>query len=84
MAAKQTEKARKDSIHPNFRMIEVVDTKGNKFNIASAYSQDVLKLDIDTSTHPAWTKELNYVNKDAGKVAQFNKKFSGLSFSSKK
>ncbi len=76
--------AGKDSIHKNFRMIEVTDTGGNKFNLASCYSQDSMQLEVDPSKHPAWTNELNYVDMNAGNVAKFNTRFAGLNFGSKK
>ena len=38
---------------------------------------DVLKLDIDPKTHPAWTGQHRIVD-SGGQVARFNKRFAGL------
>jgi len=80
MATAKSEKSRKNSIHKNFRLIEIVDTKGGSYKLASTFGQDVMKLDIDVNTHPAWTQETGYVNMSEGKVAKFNDRYSGLSF----
>jgi large subunit ribosomal protein L31 len=70
----------KGSLHPNYREITVEMTNGTKFKTRSTVSTDILKLDIDPATHPAWTKEANYVNTKATEVSKFNNKFKGLSF----
>jgi large subunit ribosomal protein L31 len=70
----------KGSFHPNYREITVEMTNGTKFKTRSTVSTDILKLDIDPTTHPAWTKEANYVNTKATEVSKFNNKFKGLSF----
>lgn len=70
----------KSSLHPNYREITVEMTNGTKFKTRSTVSNDLLKLDIDPTTHPAWTKDANYVNTKATEVSKFNNKFKGLSF----
>lgn len=70
--------SKKSSIHPKFRFIDVVETSGNTFKVASCYGQDTLTLSIDPRTHPAWTKELGYIDQKAGNVAKFNDRFGGL------
>lgn len=70
----------KKSLHPNYREITVEMTDGTKFKTRSTFSNDHLKLDVDPTTHPAWTKEANYVNTKATEVSKFNDKFKGLSF----
>ena len=70
----------KSSIHPNYKELTVEMTDGTKFKTRSTYSGDYIKLDIDPKTHPAWTKEANYVNTKATEVSKFNNKFKGLSF----
>ncbi len=74
----------KSSTHPNYKEVTVEMTDGTKFKTRSTYSGDYLKLDIDPKTHPAWTKEANYVNAKATEVSKFNDKFKGLSFGTKK
>ena len=59
-------------------------TDGSKFETMSTWGKegDVLKLDIDPKSHPAWTggrqKVLN-----RGRVSKFNKKFQNLRSSKK-
>ena len=47
----------KKEIHPEYHTITVEMTDGTQFETRSTYGSegDVLKLDIDTKTHPAWT-----------------------------
>ena len=71
----------KKSLHPNYREITIEMTNGDKFKTRSTFSENYLKLDVDTITHPAWTKEANYVNTKATEVSKFNNKFKGISFS---
>lgn len=71
---------KKSTLHPNYRAITVKMTDGTEFMTRSTFPQDVLTLEVDKRTHPAWTKEANYVNQKANEVAKFNKKFEGLSF----
>ena len=77
---KSVSKKVKSSLHPNYREITVEMTNGTKFKTRSTISNDLLKLDIDPTTHPAWTKDANYVNTKATEVSKFNNKFKGLSF----
>lgn len=68
------------TLHPNYRNITIEMTDGTKFQTRSTYNNDYLRLDVDPKTHPAWTKEANYVNSKATEVSKFNNKFKGLSF----
>ncbi|MDB2414508.1 50S ribosomal protein L31 [Rickettsiales bacterium] len=73
-------------IHPDYHKITVEMTDGTTFETRSTYGKegDVLKLDIDHKTHPAWTGATGVLlNKKAGRVAKFNDKFAGLNFASK-
>ena len=69
---KSASKNVKSSLHPNYREITVEMTNGTKFKTRSTVSNDLLKLDIDPTTHPAWTKDANYVNTKATEVSKFN------------
>ena len=71
---------KKATTHPDYKELTVEMTDGTKFKTRSTYNSDYLKLDIDPKTHPAWTKEANYVNTKATEVSKFNDKFKGLSF----
>ena len=46
-----------DGLHPDYHAITVVMTNGTEFTTYSTYGKegDKLALDIDPSTHPAWT-----------------------------
>jgi len=74
----------KKKIHPNYHKINVVMTDGSKFETMSTWGKegDVLKLDIDPKSHPAWIggkqKVLN-----RGRVSKFYKKFQNLRSSKK-
>ena len=47
----------KKKIHPDYHEIEVVMTDGSTFKTRSTWGKnsDILKLEIDPKTHPAWT-----------------------------
>jgi|GEM_PF-837059 len=80
MTAVEGSGKQKSSLHPRFREITVVMTNGTSFKTRSTYGNDTLKLDIDITTHPAWTNESNFVNLKADKVTAFANKYQGLSF----
>ena len=39
---------------------------------------DVLKLDVDPASHPAWTGGNAQIRENAGQVARFKKKFGNI------
>ena len=67
-------------LHPNYHQIKVVMTDGTEFVTYSTYGQegDTLQLDIDPSSHPAWTGGDGKLMDRAGRVSKFKKKFEGL------
>ena len=69
----------KTDIHPDYHDITVVMTDGSEFTTRSTYGAegDVLKLDIDPRTHPAWTGGPTHV-RDDGQVAKFKNRFKGF------
>ena len=69
----------KSEIHPNYHEITVVMTDGTEFKTRSTYGSegDTLKLDIDTSTHPAWTGGPTHI-RDDGQVAKFKNRFKNF------
>lgn len=75
----------KNDIHPDYHLITVVKTNGEKYQVMSTYGKegDELHMDIGPENHPAWTGSRSFVNEKAGRVAEFNKKFGGLKFGSK-
>ena len=66
----------KQDIHPDYHEITVVMTDGTEFKTRSTWGAagDRLKLDIDPTSHPAWTGVHRLVD-TGGQLAKFNKKF---------
>jgi len=69
----------KKDIHPDYHMIKVVMTDGTEYETRSTMGKegDVLRLDIDPKSHPAWTGQHRILDA-GGQVARFNKRFAGL------
>ena len=69
----------KEKIHPKTHKIKVVMTDGSQFETLSTGGKqnDVMKLDIDPISHPAWTGGSQKVI-DKGRISKFNKKFENL------
>jgi len=63
--------------HPDYHMITVVMTDGTEFKTRSTYGSegDTLKLDIDPTTHPAWTGGGQQLLDRGGRLSRFQKKF---------
>lgn len=74
----------KQGIHPDYHTIKVQMTDGTVFETRSTYGEEgtTLALDIDPTSHPAWTGGAQKLL-DGGRVAQFNKRFGGLSLKKK-
>jgi large subunit ribosomal protein L31 len=70
----------KNDIHPDYHMIKVQMTDGTVFETRSTWGKegDTLQLDIDPTSHPAWTGGVARMLDSGGRVAQFNKRFGGL------
>ena len=70
----------KKDIHPDYHTITVVMTDGTKFMTRSTYGKegDTLQLDIDPSTHPAWTGGAGKIMDKGGQGARFNKRFGNF------
>jgi large subunit ribosomal protein L31 len=69
----------KKDIHPPYHTITVVMTDGTSFETRSSWGKpgDVMKLEIDPLSHPAWTGERRLVD-TGGQLARFRKRFEGL------
>jgi large subunit ribosomal protein L31 len=67
-------------LHPDYHQINVVMTDGTKFVTYSTYGQEgaTLSLDIDPSSHPAWTGGDAKLMDRGGRLSRFKKKFEGL------
>jgi large subunit ribosomal protein L31 len=70
----------KQDIHPDYHFIEVVMTDGSRFKTRSTYGKegDVINLDIDPRTHPAWTGGSQTLVDRGGRVSRFKDKFKGF------
>jgi large subunit ribosomal protein L31 len=70
----------KKDVHPDYHKITVVMTDGTKFETYSTYGKEneELKLDIDTSTHPAWTGGSQHLMDRGGRLSRFKKKYDGF------
>ena len=66
--------------HPDYHFITVVMTDGTEYKTRSTYGKegDTLQLDIDPSTHPAWTGGNQNLMARGGRVSRFNDKFKGF------
>ncbi|MET3559346.1 large subunit ribosomal protein L31 [Bartonella japonica] len=70
----------KANIHPNYHKITVVMTDGTKYTTRSTWGKegDVLNLDIDPRTHPAWTGGSQTIVDRGGRVSKFKNRFGDL------
>ena len=69
-----------EDFHPDYHRIKVVLTDGTEFETYSTYGKegDKLTLDIDPTTHPAWTGGNQHLTDRGGRLSRFKKKFEGL------
>ena len=69
----------KADIHPDYHEITVEMTDGSTYKTRSTWGNegDVLKLEIDPKSHPAWTGVHRLVD-SGGQVAKFNKRFESF------
>lgn len=70
----------KKDIHPDYHTISVVMTDGTTFQTRSTYGAegDSLTLEIDPTSHPAWTGGGHHLIDSGGRVGKFKKKFDGF------
>ncbi len=70
----------KKDIHPDYHSIKVVLTDGSEYFTHSTYGSegDVLTLDIDPRTHPAWTGGQQQLLDRGGRVSRFKNKFGSF------
>lgn len=79
IVARRRERVMKADIHPDYHEITVVLADGTEYKTRSTWGKegDVMRLEIDPTTHPAWTGQHRIVD-SGGQVARFNKRFAGL------
>lgn len=68
----------KQGIHPEYHKITVVMTDGTKYDTFSTWGKegDVLQLDVDPKTHPAWVGGVNL--RKTGQMEKFQNKFAAF------
>jgi len=69
----------KKDIHPDYHMIKVVMTDGTEYTTYSTWGKegDVMRLDVDSISHPAWTGGQQRLM-EGGQLDRFKKKFADL------
>ncbi len=72
----------KKDIHPDYHLIDVKMTDGTVVQMKSTWGAegDRLALEIDPSSHPAWTGGTSRLLDAGGRVSKFKKKYEGLGF----
>jgi large subunit ribosomal protein L31 len=72
--------AMKSEGHPDYHFIDVVLTNGETYRTRSTYGTEgaKLNLDIDPSTHPAWTGGNQTLLDRGGRVSRFSAKYGGF------
>jgi large subunit ribosomal protein L31 len=67
-------------LHPDYHQIKVKMTDGTEFITYSTYGKegDELHLDIDPTSHPAWTGGDQRLMDRGGRLSRFKKKFEGM------
>jgi large subunit ribosomal protein L31 len=73
-------KVMREKIHPDYHTIKVVMTDGTEYETRSTWGSEgqVMNLEIDPKSHPAWTGGNQQLMDRGGRVSKFNKRFSGL------
>jgi len=68
----------KQGIHPDYHKITVVMSDGTKYETHSTWGKegDVLQLDVDPKTHPAWVGGVNL--RKTGQMEKFQNKFGSF------
>ena len=74
----------KKDTHPDYHTITVQMTDGSTFETKSTYGSegDTLRLDIDPSSHPAWTGGATKMM-EGGRAAKFGARFGNIGSSKK-
>lgn len=72
----------KADIHPDYHMITVKMTDGTTYQLRSTWGKegDTMALDIDPTSHPAWTGTSAKLMDTGGRVSRFKNKYAGLGF----
>jgi large subunit ribosomal protein L31 len=70
----------KQDIHPDYHFVTLKLNDGTEYVTRSTYGSDgdTLTLDIDPTTHPAWTGGNQALVDRGGRVSKFKNKFGGF------
>jgi large subunit ribosomal protein L31 len=70
----------KKGIHPDYHFVEVQLNDGTTYRTRTTYGTagQKITLDIDPTTHPAWTGGQQQLMDRGGRLTRFNKKFAGF------
>jgi large subunit ribosomal protein L31 len=70
----------KKNTHPNYHFVNVVLNDGSAYKTRSTWGEpdQKLTLDIDPTTHPAWTGGQQQLMDRGGRLTRFNKRFTGF------
>lgn len=70
----------REKIHPDYHKITVVMTNGTEYQTYSTWGSDgdKMNLDIDPTSHPAWTGGNQQLLDRGGRVSRFKKRYEGL------
>ncbi|MCQ0989726.1 50S ribosomal protein L31 [Jiella marina] len=70
----------KADIHPDYHTITIVMTNGTEYQTRSTWGSegDKLNLEIDPTSHPAWTGGNQHLLDRGGRVSRFKKRYEGL------
>lgn len=70
----------KKDVHPDYHLINVIMNDGSTYQTRSTWGAegDTMTLDIDPTTHPAWTGGNQQLLDRGGRVSRFKQKFGNL------
>jgi large subunit ribosomal protein L31 len=77
--------AKEATEHPDYHFVKIVMTDGTEYTTRSTWGKegDTLHLDIDPTTHPAWTGGQQQLLDRGGRLSRFNSRFGGMAFGKK-
>jgi len=70
----------KKDLHPDYHMITIVMHDGTTYQTRSTWGSegDTMTLDIDPTTHPAWTGGGTHLVDRGGRVSRFKDRYKGI------
>ena len=70
----------KKDLHPAYHIVDVKMTDGTVVQMKTTWGKegDTLSLEIDPSSHPAWTGGSSRLMDTGGRVSKFKNKNAGL------